>query len=685
MSVQFPAGPLAGTSGAPLDPKLGPLFYTGGFTATHSPRTSSPAINAAGSSPVSTDQRGFPRGVGGSSDLGAVERGPVLTVGIAEDSGPGSLRTVLASATSPDTTIVFGSSLDSLLVNMDVSGGELVIAAGRSVQFDASALPNGIRLFAMGRNRILRVEENAVLTLHRVSVNGGNGGNSDAGGGILSAGTVSLYQSDISNSAATVGGALYATAGRVELIGCRLAFNNLSNPNATVLDRSGPEVPVTVTDCWFGNSNPPPSGFASPGIVFAPYIVLGLSISPSTIQVRGSSTLTANVNFNSGGERVAPDRLFTLIGRQMGFFAPSGLLTSSQNTFQADGTATATITATEAGPITITAGSDGAQVSAVLSVNASGTPTPTPTPGPSPTPGATPTPTPTPTPPPVGTPTPRVTNTPFPTATPAPTPTPNPAASRLINVSTRLSTGAGDNVLIAGVAIRGGSKKVIVRALGPSLEAAGVPSTLADPQLSLIDSATGATVASNDNWQSDSSQAAQLIGAGRAPTVPAESALVATLAAGNYTAIVRGLNQGTGNCLVEVYDAEPGVGGNLINLSTRGPVGTGDNVMIAGFVVAGETPKRILVLAKGPSLAAVGVPNTLADPELVLNGASGLISFNANWQDSQAATLQATGLAPTDPREAAIVITLPPGGYTAIVRGANGSRGNAIVEVFELP
>ena len=619
--------------------------------------------------------------MGTASDLGAVERGPFTTVANANDAGTGSLRAAVAAATAPDAAVLFATGLNGQSISL--TSGALVIAANQSVQIEASNLSSGVRIAANATSRVFQTAAGSFLTLSRIGVSGGV--STGQGGGINSSGTLSLYQCDVFGCQASEGGALFATAGRAELIGCRVASNFVTGGlGALALGRSS-SATVTATDCWFGSNNPTAPSFFTNGVTFAPFVAFFVAASPSTIQVGGSSTLTASVASNSNGQPVALDRLVPLIGRGIGFSSPSGTVSNAQSTIQANGTATATFTGTAVGPANANSTFDGVTATTTLNVNAANTPTPTPTPLPTATPTPVPqaTPTPTPTPLPQATPTP--TNTPAPTATPTPTPTPTPVPARLINVSTRLSTGTGDNVLIAGIAVRGGSKKVIVRALGPSLQFAGVPNTLADPQLSLIDSATGNTVASNDDWESNPSQAAQLVTAGRAPTVSAESALITTLPAGNYTAIVRGFNNGTGNCLVEVFDAEPGTGGNVINLSTRGPVGAGDNVMIAGFVIAGGQPKRVLIRATGPSLAAVGVPNVLADPQLVLNGASGLIAFNDNWQDTQPADITATGQPPTDPREAAIVITLQPGGYTAIVRGANNTTGNAIVEVFELP
>jgi hypothetical protein len=258
---------------------------------------------------------------------------------------------------------------------------------------------------------------------------------------------------------------------------------------------------------------------------------------------------------------------------------------------------------------------------------------------------------------------------------------PNPPPTILANISTRLLVETGNNVLIGGFIITGTQpKKVIVRALGPSLPLAGV---LADPVLELHGPGTFATI-TNDNWRSD--QEAEIIATGIPPTNDLESAIVATLPANNsaYTAIVRGVNNSTGIGVVEAYDLDQTVDSKLGNIATRGLVQTGDNVLIAGTIVLGQTSQNVIVLALGPSL---GVPGQLADPTLELRDVNGgLIASNDNWRSDQEAEIIATGIPPSNDLESAIVATLPANGasYTAIVRGVNGTTGVAVVEVFAL-
>jgi hypothetical protein len=256
------------------------------------------------------------------------------------------------------------------------------------------------------------------------------------------------------------------------------------------------------------------------------------------------------------------------------------------------------------------------------------------------------------------------------------------------NISTRAYVGTGDNVLIGGFIVQGPApKKVIVRALGPSLTASGVVSPLANPALELHDG-QGTLIAFDDNWQDDSGQATQIQATGLAPNDPSESALVETLAPALYTAIVVGVNKAIGIALVEIYDldSQPATS-QLANISTRAPVGTGDNVMIGGFIISGSDPTNVLVRALGPSLTGAGVVGALPDPAIELrNGQGTLLATNDDWQqDSLLATqIQATGLAPNNALESAIFTSLSAGTYTAIVLGTNAATGVGLVEVYNL-
>ena len=254
----------------------------------------------------------------------------------------------------------------------------------------------------------------------------------------------------------------------------------------------------------------------------------------------------------------------------------------------------------------------------------------------------------------------------------------------LANISTRVLVQTGNNVLIGGFIISGtGPKKLVTRALGPTLSRFGVPGVLQNPTLELHNAA-GALIAFNDNW-GDAPNKQQIIDAHLAPPNAAEPAILATLNPGNYTAIVRGANNTTGVALVEGYDIDPGSSSRLENISTRGLVQTGDNVMIAGVIVGGSGSQEVIVRALGPTLRNFGVANALADPTLELRDTNGnLIQSNDNWRSTQQAEIIATGLAPPNDAESAIVATLAPSNYTMIVRGVNSTTGVALVEVYRL-
>ena len=239
----------------------------------------------------------------------------------------------------------------------------------------------------------------------------------------------------------------------------------------------------------------------------------------------------------------------------------------------------------------------------------------------------------------------------------------------------------GDNVLIGGFIITGTQpKKVIIRAIGPSLSSF-FSGALADPVLELRNF-SGSLIASNDNWRSD--QEAEIIATTIPPSNDLESAIVATLPANSsaYTAIVRGVNNETGIGLVEAYDLDQSADSKLANISTRGFVQTGDDVLIGGLIVLGENPLSVIVRAIGPSLP---LPGALGDPTLELHDGNGvLIASNDNWRTDQEAEIIATGIPPSHDLESAIVRDLTPGNYTAIVRGVNNTTGIALVEAYGL-
>jgi sugar lactone lactonase YvrE len=256
----------------------------------------------------------------------------------------------------------------------------------------------------------------------------------------------------------------------------------------------------------------------------------------------------------------------------------------------------------------------------------------------------------------------------------------------LVNISTRVNVMTGDNVLDGGFIVLGpGTKRILIRGLGPSLASAGISGVLADPIIELHGGSENAIIASNDNWKNN--QQAEIEATGIPPTNDAEAALIATLEEGSYTVIQRGKANTSGVGLIEIYDLGAGFGPELANISTRGFVGTESDVMIAGFIATSATggSGSILLRALGPSLGAAGVSDPLADPVLELHDSNGgLIASNDNWKSDQQTEIEATGIPPTNDAEAAILVTLFPGSYTAIESGKNGGTGVGLVEVYNL-
>jgi hypothetical protein len=273
--------------------------------------------------------------------------------------------------------------------------------------------------------------------------------------------------------------------------------------------------------------------------------------------------------------------------------------------------------------------------------------------------------------------------------------------ARLSNISTRSFVQTGEHVMIGGFIVQGaGPKRVIIRAIGPELTQFGIPDALANPRLELHNG-NGALIAANNDWQTTiiggiitSNQVSGIQNSGHAPTAPSESAIIADLQPGNYTAIVRGVNNTAGVALVEVYDLNPGASSSLGNISTRSFVRTGEHVMIGGFIVQGTGRNRVIIRAIGPELTQFGIPDALANPRLELrNGSGALIGSNDNWQTTilggiitsdQVSDIQNSGHAPTAATESAIIADLLPGNYTAIVQGVNNTTGVALVEVDDL-
>jgi DNA-binding beta-propeller fold protein YncE len=260
---------------------------------------------------------------------------------------------------------------------------------------------------------------------------------------------------------------------------------------------------------------------------------------------------------------------------------------------------------------------------------------------------------------------------------------PQPTTGQPLNIATRLQIQSGDNVLIGGFIITGpagSTKKVLIRGIGPSLANFGVAGTIPDPFLELHK--PDGSVVSNDNWQQAPNVAE--IPSGFAPSNDLESIIYTTLSPGNYTAILKGAHGEAGVGLVEAYDFDTASTAKLANIATRGFVNTADNVMIGGFIIGGTEPANVLVRAIGPSLTQFGVQGALQATTLELHDANGGVISNDGWRSTQESEIQATTIPPTNDNEAAILATLVPGNYTAIVRGKNDTTGIAVVEAYNL-
>jgi hypothetical protein len=278
-----------------------------------------------------------------------------------------------------------------------------------------------------------------------------------------------------------------------------------------------------------------------------------------------------------------------------------------------------------------------------------------------------------------------------------------PSGSSLANVSTRLSVQTGSNIGIAGFIITEQSQTVVIRGLGPTLSQFGVDGALSDPVLLLFDQ-TGQMIASNDDWVTTvvdgtiitGDQVEEIQNSGFAPSSSVlESVIIATLPPGNYTAQLQGYNNATGVALVEVNGLPPNSSTNLSNLSTRALVLTGDDVMIGGFIIAGQS-QRVVIRALGRTLSRFGVQGVLDNPQLFLFNEGGeVIARNDNWQTTvidgtiitgnQLTLIPSIGFAPLSVLESVIVATLPPGNYTAQLRGVNNTTGVALVEIYSRP
>jgi CSLREA domain-containing protein len=679
-----------------VDPKLGPLQDNGGPTFTHALLSGSPAIEAGESSGSNTDQRGFTRPVntpaitnatgGDGSDIGAYEvRADQLpgcgntVVTNNSDSGAGSLRFVFANACDGET-ITFAPSVVSpinltsseLLINkaMTISGpGANLLTVQRG-----AAAGSTFRIFHItsgGFNFILGLtiangdadngggiynQFGSNLTVMGCTISGNSAGSVGGGGiGNIGAATTIINSTISGNSSSTLGGGIANAFGTVTITNSTISGNSAigSGSDGGGGIYNGISGAVNLTNSTITNNSASNfggcGGVQNPsGAVNARNTIIALNTGASFTFPDFTGTLTSQgFNFigNSQGATITPAQFTDQIGT--GASPKDPLL----GPLQYNGGATKTH-ALLVGSTAIDKGDSGGS-----STDQRGFTRPADLPG--------------------------ITNV-----------TGGDAsdigafevpATVLANISTRLRVGTGDNVLIGGIIVTGTqAKKIIVRAIGPSLP---FTDKLADPILELHDS-SGALLEGNDNWI-DSPNKTAIIDSTIPPTNDLESAIVRSVAPGAYTAIVRGVSNGTGLGVVEVYDLDPAANSKLANIATRGLVQTGDNVLIAGTIVVGQVPQKVIVRAIGPSLS---VPGSLADPTLELHDGSGTtIAVNDNWKtrpdgSSQEAEIIATTIPPTNDFESAIVATLPADNaqYTAIVRGVGGTTGIAVVEVYAL-
>ena len=631
---------------------------------------------------LATDQRGFPRKVGAHVDIGALETGPVqagqtLTVTNTAEHDDGSCTTDdctlleainAANANADVSTINFAPGVSGVILNtmepnglsitnpvtingpgasvLTISGNHasrvFTVSPGPVVNFNGLTIANGTSS-GLGGGLFI---DHATMTLTNCVVSGNT---ANFGGGIFNRGSTSgtasltLNNSTLSANAASgasgKGGGIYnegvnSGTALLSLTNCTLNYNTAVNfPGTAAIENFGSNgtARTTLTNCTF-NGNAISNDSAT--LLLANTL---LAAAPPNL-VNSSGTITSqghNLSSDAAGGDAAtgPGGFLNAVGDKRNtdpLLDPSGLVSN--------GGPTSTIALLANSPA-INAGDDnrappadqrGYYRSGVSDIGAFE----------------------------------------FGGLTP----------SSLANISTRLRVETGDNVLIGGFIITGTQpKKVIVRAIGPSLNLSG---KLADPILELHGPGAFATI-TNDNWRSD--QEAAIIASGVPPTNDLESAIVATLPANNagYTAIVRGVNNGTGIGVVEAYDLDSTVDSKLANISTRGLVQTGDNVLIAGTIIVGQASQKVIIRALGPS---TGVPGAMADPTLELHDVNGaLLEANDNWVDSpnKQAIIDST-IPPPNNLESAIVRTLTPANYTAIVRGANNTTGIAVVEIYAL-
>jgi hypothetical protein len=695
-----------GTTAVPANPSLGPIQDNGGPTQTRRPLSGSLVIDQGNSGGITNDQRGQPRPVdqpgiinaGDGSDIGAVEvglqqfpqSGTTLTVTNTDEHDDGNCTVddcTLLEAINAENFLVANASTGPMTINFipglrGAIGTANLTPTGLAISEAITINGPGARVLTItGRTsaRVFRVL-GAKVNISGLSIVNGKATN-DQGGAISNTGSLTLTDCTITNSSATGtttttgnGGGIYNAAGAsLTLTRCTLNDNSAQEFGGGLYN----DGTFTATNCTFSNNTALRGG----GII-------------SRFASGASSSLLRNCTITKCS---ATDGLSTAGSGGGGFYAEGG---AQQH--HVGNTIIAFNTSTNDRDVRGNITSDGHNFIGNVGDSAGfmlGSPN-----GDQGAIGGT------------GTADPKLDatlkNNGGPTDTHALTSTSTAInagddalapptdqrgylrngrsdigafefggliPSSLANISTRLRVETGDNVLIVGFIVTGTQpKKIIVRAIGPSLPFAD---KLADPILELHDS-SGALLETNDNWM-DSPNKQAIIDSTIPPNDPLESAIVRSVAPGNYTAIERGVNNGTGIGVVEAYDLDTSANSKLANVATRGLVQTGDNVLFAGVIVVGQASQKVIIRALGPS---TGVPGAMADPTLELHDGNGaLLEANDNWMDSpnKQAIIDST-IPPPNNAESAIVRTLTPANYTAIVRGANNSTGIAVVEVYAL-
>lgn len=718
-------------------PLLGPLSLIGGQTPTHALLAGSPALDAGDASGLATDQRGQPRVFGASADIGAVEMRPLIVTTTA-DSGTGSLRGVLKIAESHTfnlTDILFDETVFNLPQTITLTSGQLVIgtpmmihgpgATLLTVQRDPSAATFGI--FGIGMN--------SDAAFSGMTITGGNTGSNPGnnfGGGISTFANLTLTNVRVSGNQADTGGGVDLRFGDGIFTGCTFSGNTatidgggisysfatkrilrivnstvsgnhsagsgggirnvgangkglLEITNSTIANNTGGGI-LTFTNSGAGNTatttlrntiiagNTPTNlatGTSGGGATTVTTYGFNLANDSGGGFLNVAPITTDKINANAGlaalADNLSPTPthalLFGSAALDAGNNSGSGILTDQRGAGFSR--------SVDLSGVTNAANSDGTDIGAYEAQTAPPSPTPTPTATATATPAATAT----------------------ATATAAPTATPTPTPGLVGNVSTRLPVGIDENVLIEGFIVQGptgSSKKIIVRAIGPSLIPFGITDALANPTLEIHDS-TNAIVATNDDWKTTqqgglitSDQTSAITASQVAPSNDLESAIIGDLAPGSYTAVVRGLGNTTGTGVVDAYDLSAASPAKLANIATRGLIQPGDKLMIAGFIIQNGSVNAV-IRAIGPSLIAFGIANALPDTTLQLRDQNGnIVLENDDWQTSQKQELESIGLQPTHDLEAAVVTTLQPGQYTAQVRGKGNASGIGVVQVYFL-